>query len=281
MVAYYQHDIASWMDGTEGLSDGAYRLYHVICQLIYLHGGPITYNPRGLAARCNQRHELVTRYYAPELLKAGKITIENGKVGNVRCQSELARIDDRRTARRSPSAPPPLGARSPSAIGPPSVRPPSATSPRPNKSLKNGEKILHNRLDLIDSRDSREETRARRAWPFDEFWKVFPNKVGKQAAEKSFAKVERSGTVSFDDLIAALRRYAGKTDDRPWCNPTTWLNQGRWTDQPANGPQAPPPPAAPVDPVKEAERAAYRAKRQQEHEQWKKEHPGYDERFSL
>jgi hypothetical protein len=29
------------------------------------------------------------------------------------------------------------------------------------------------------------------------------------------------------------RRYIGKTDDRPWCNPATWLNQERWADQPA------------------------------------------------
>ena len=29
-----------------------------------------------------------------------------------------------------------------------------------------------------------------------------------------------------DALMAALLRYAAKTDDRPWCNPATWLNGG-------------------------------------------------------
>jgi hypothetical protein len=29
-------------------------------------------------------------------------------------------------------------------------------------------------------------------------------------------------------------RYAAKTDDRPWCNPETWINQGRWEDRPAS-----------------------------------------------
>lgn len=152
MVAYYQHDIASWMDGTESLSDGAYRLYHVICQLIYLHGGPITYNPHGLAARCNQRPELVTRYYAPQLLKAGKIRIENGKVLNARCQSELSRIEDRRAARKSG----PASARSPSATGPLATRPMPATGPLASKSLKNKEPDQQTILDSIDKKDRTE-----------------------------------------------------------------------------------------------------------------------------
>jgi uncharacterized protein YdaU (DUF1376 family) len=78
-----------------------------------------------------------------------------------------------------------------------------------------------------------EETRARRAWPFDEFWSVFPNKVGKGAAEKAFEKVRKASLVDFPFLMEALRRYAAKKDDRPWCNPATWLNQSRWTDEPA------------------------------------------------
>lgn len=70
-------------------------------------------------------------------------------------------------------------------------------------------------------------------WPFDEFWEVFPNKVGKEQARKSFEKIEQSKAVDYQSLITAARVYASKTDDRPWCNPGTWLNQHRWTDQPA------------------------------------------------
>ena len=44
MVAFYKHDIAAWMDGTESLSDRAYRAYHVIVQMIYLNEGPIALN---------------------------------------------------------------------------------------------------------------------------------------------------------------------------------------------------------------------------------------------
>jgi hypothetical protein len=72
-----------------------------------------------------------------------------------------------------------------------------------------------------------------RGWDFDEFWKPYPNKVGKDAARAAFARVQKSKRVTFPDLMAAWVRYVAKTDDRPWCNPATWLNQGRWEDQPA------------------------------------------------
>lgn len=66
---------------------------------------------------------------------------------------------------------------------------------------------------------------------FEKFWAVFPSKVGKLAAKSAFAKARRR--VDFETIMAAVERYARKTDDRPWCNPATWLNQGRWEDEPA------------------------------------------------
>lgn len=70
---------------------------------------------------------------------------------------------------------------------------------------------------------------------FDQFWTIFPNKVGKRDAEKAFAKAVKRA--SLEAILAGVRRYAAKTDDRPWCNPATFLNQDRWGDQPAAAPQ--------------------------------------------
>jgi hypothetical protein len=39
-------------------------------------------------------------------------------------------------------------------------------------------------------------------------------------------------------MMIGLEAYVDKTDDRPWCNPATWLNEGRWDDQPAAKPQS-------------------------------------------
>lgn len=69
---------------------------------------------------------------------------------------------------------------------------------------------------------------------FDRFWEIFPNKVGKRAAEKSFAAARKR--VEFAPMMNALLDYVHKSDDRAWCNPTTWLNQDRWEDKPAQQP---------------------------------------------
>jgi hypothetical protein len=73
-----------------------------------------------------------------------------------------------------------------------------------------------------------------------EFWPIYPHKVGKPVAMASFLKARQRAPL--DVIIPGLRRYVAKTDDRPWCNASTWLNQDRWNDEPAVVPrgQAPP-----------------------------------------
>lgn len=66
---------------------------------------------------------------------------------------------------------------------------------------------------------------------WSEFWALYPNKVGKADAMKKFAAALR--IAPFETIMAGLRRYVAKTDDRMWCNPATWLFQQRWDDQPA------------------------------------------------
>lgn len=90
-----------------------------------------------------------------------------------------------------------------------------------------------------DTQTEKKETRAVRAdgWPDDFkelFWAKYPNKVGKP---KAIAKLEhaRKRGVAWADVMAGLDRYiAGKPADRAWLNPETFLNQERWTDQPAS-----------------------------------------------
>lgn len=63
-----------------------------------------------------------------------------------------------------------------------------------------------------------------------QFWDRYPHKIGKADARKAFEKASRK--VGPEALFPALQAYADKTDDRPFCNPSTWLNQERWLDQP-------------------------------------------------
>jgi hypothetical protein len=64
-----------------------------------------------------------------------------------------------------------------------------------------------------------------------DFWPRYPNKVGKPDALKAFLRARNK--TSLETIAHGLDAYVHKTDDRPWCNPSTWLNQERWNDQPA------------------------------------------------
>lgn len=74
--------------------------------------------------------------------------------------------------------------------------------------------------------------RERALAAFAEFWTAYPNKTGKPVAQRSYLKAIRSTPPEV--ILDGLRRYiASKPPDRPWLNPSTFLNQERWADQPA------------------------------------------------
>lgn len=91
------------------------------------------------------------------------------------------------------------------------------------------------------SKSEKEETRETALtpaddWPTDyreQFWSKYPHKVGKPDALGKLDRARKSGATTWATLWAGLERYIAKTDDRPWCNPATWIHQQRWTDQPA------------------------------------------------
>lgn len=67
---------------------------------------------------------------------------------------------------------------------------------------------------------------------FEDFWNLWPNKVGKPAALRAFvAARKRAGLDAIVDGVFAYIR--DKPPDRPWLNPATFLNQNRWEDKPA------------------------------------------------
>lgn len=150
-----------------------------------------------------------------ELTEAARISAA-GRAGG----EASGRIRRERSAQRSANDPPTIDERS-------FNDPPTNCEALPSPSQPQSQ---------IESSSLRSEENARaRASPskFDHFWRAYPHKVGKREAAKAFDRVGKSGAVTFDELMAALTAYANKTDDRPWCNPATWLNQGRWDDQPA------------------------------------------------
>lgn len=68
---------------------------------------------------------------------------------------------------------------------------------------------------------------------FAEFWKVYPRKVGKNEAKKAFAKAH---AVANGEVVLGAQRFAADpnlpTDKNYIPHPATWLNAGRWEDEP-------------------------------------------------
>lgn len=69
---------------------------------------------------------------------------------------------------------------------------------------------------------------------FEHFWEVYPRIIGRKAATKAFEKAVRE--VGLERVMDGARRYAADpnlpTDKQFIPHPATWLNQGRWDDEP-------------------------------------------------
>jgi hypothetical protein len=68
---------------------------------------------------------------------------------------------------------------------------------------------------------------------FEDFWRVYPRHVAKAAARKAFAKAVKVAGV--EAVMAGARRFASDPnlpDPQFVPHPSTWLNQGRWEDEP-------------------------------------------------
>jgi uncharacterized protein YdaU (DUF1376 family) len=238
MVAYYKHNIADWINGTGGLSHTEYRVYHVICQLIYLNEGPIANNERGIAGLCSM-HVNAYRSALKNLVEAGKIQHDTGSTTNGhrsynqgtlsqhRADTELTLIGDRReTAGR--------GGRHKAANA---LKNKEAALPEQNDTSTIKTRLDKTRLDKntpLPPKGGKSARRSASSSPdFDRFWEAFPKKAAKGAAELRFAEVVKRG-VGCEVLIAAAKRYAASRrgeDPKFTAHAATWLRAKRWLDE--------------------------------------------------
>lgn len=72
--------------------------------------------------------------------------------------------------------------------------------------------------------------------PFDRFWQAYPRKAGKDAARKAF-KRRKPNDELLDIMLAAIETQKGweqwQRDGGQYIpNPSTWITQARWEDEP-------------------------------------------------
>jgi hypothetical protein len=66
---------------------------------------------------------------------------------------------------------------------------------------------------------------------FDEFWKIYPRRVGKQAAIRMYKRALKLTTA--EKILRAAKSYASEREGKEMqftAHPATWLNAGRWDD---------------------------------------------------
>ena len=71
-------------------------------------------------------------------------------------------------------------------------------------------------------------------WGFEQFYRAFPRRVARGAAERAYARVIADGMATHEELVAGAENYARLRtgeDPRYTCHPATWLNQKRWLDE--------------------------------------------------
>lgn len=68
---------------------------------------------------------------------------------------------------------------------------------------------------------------------FDEFYKLYPRKVGRVVAQRCFTKLnKRDKQLAYDGLLKYIRFWeSNKTEKQFIPHPSTWLNQKRWEDE--------------------------------------------------
>jgi hypothetical protein len=74
---------------------------------------------------------------------------------------------------------------------------------------------------------------------FEQFWEIFPRRVGKGTAKKAFKHAAERA--SFAEILDGARRYAKECVGRETQyikHPSTWLNADCWLDEPERKPSA-------------------------------------------
>jgi uncharacterized protein YdaU (DUF1376 family) len=221
-IPFYPSD---WLAGTRGMTAAEMGVYITILAMIYERAGPIKADDMAKLARLCGTSASALKGILESLIADEKLTLVDGHLSNRRAELEIKNV-----MAKSEVAKANINAR---------------WEKRQAKSTAaeyggNTDEILANSHKPNSTSSLRSDVpRAKRASPpgFDEFWLQYPQKVGRGAALKAFVKARSEADQA--TIMAGLARYAAKQDDRPWCNPATWLNQQRWLDAPAaQGPPA-------------------------------------------
>ena len=213
-LPYYKAYPRDFFEGTRGMGFEIKAAYRLLLDLIYMHGGALSDEPRFIAGQmgCSVKRWNLIR---SELIAIGKISVIDNSLRNLRADKEmemLRRFQDKQSE--------------------------NASAPRKNKDLglaMDKPKISHTESEPDTSKKEAKASYARPA-RFAEFWDVYPHRNGTKRkrgdAELKYAAAVKGG-VSEQSIIDGAKRSAldRQVIDGFARDPVSWLNQRGWTDE--------------------------------------------------
>jgi uncharacterized protein YdaU (DUF1376 family) len=225
---------SDWLGGTRGMSAVETGVYITLIATMYERNEPIVEDHARLARLCGASNSAFKKALET-LLDEGKIIRSPSGLWNDRVEKEQVYLSEKSE----------VGSRAANArwkqkgnennTGDDANALPTQSPGNANQ--KPEARTISSSLRSEESRAAKLDLKAEFE---NEFWPVYPNKVGKPAAFQKFSVARSKADLA--TIMTGLRQYAGKTDDRAWCNPATWLNQERWNDRPAQVTRGQPPP---------------------------------------
>lgn len=223
-VNYYKRHLGDYAKNTGILSVIEHGLYNLFLDWYYVNESPI---PSDIVARIARGHEAEANFVLIKFFTPSDDGWRNGRADEeireyhkkAKQNQEIGRLGGR--PRKSESV---------NSGNPQETQTVSENNPDVTQA------ISHKPLTI---KEQKIKSTVRQAARFLEFWSVYPNKKGKQEAEKRW---QRDGLDGMADAIIAHVRLMTAQDDG-WQRGyapmgSTYLNQARWTDEPRGPPQA-------------------------------------------
>jgi len=223
---------SDWLGGTRGMSAVETGIYITLIATMYERGEPIVEDHARLARLCGASNSAF-RKALDTLIDEGKITRIEAGLWNDRVEKEQVYLSEKsEVGSRAANA---RWSKKHNKNNIASDADALQTQCQGNANQKPDTRYISTDVDIKEAR-----TRDFTSEFESHFWPIYPNKVGKPVARTAFIKARAKADL--ETIMAGLRAYVSKTDDRAWCNPSTWLNQERWADAPAQVPRGHAPP---------------------------------------
>ena len=215
---YYQFHIGDYRAATAHLSNEEDLAYRRLLDMYYDTEKPIPNDVSWVARRIRIEGSVV-RDVLNDMFEETPDGFQNPRA-NIEIANYHAFVDKQK-ANGKKGGRPPLTQQKPSDN-------PTVSQSEPKKSLTTNHEPLTTNQDTPKAPKGADVR-------FEEFWKAYPKKIGKDAARRTFEKRKITAEM-MPSVIQSVRKQcqsdAWKKDDGQFIpHPATWLNQGRWQDE--------------------------------------------------